>query len=969
MSLAGAEKSYSKIFFVASHFFVLLALYSIYDESVVRRPWKAYQEEYNSYELQLAEQELGKIKDAYKKDGSDEKIAKLQLQLEEVEQQKQSGEFKKLKSTLAELQTEYDDFELQTKFKKSILDSDYYFWKHAVGEGKSAGHILEEQKKYTELDEEIKTRNLELAERKLKIDAVQAKIDAYDNQIQDLQNQVDALKAPVQAAQDKVKNISLRTIDIKQVVLEYGKQKQGNIKWGRVDRCQTCHVAMDKSGFEDVSKAWNLKVVKDDAAKKTIVDKKPELASWVVTLAEKERLQLLYGTHPKRSELFGSHPIEKFGCTSCHGGDGRGVNIHGEVFGANDKAHAYQHHAVEPLLRDDQMQSNCLSCHNGLVQLPGAEKLTQGLELFTQLGCQNCHAVDGYDNMFRVGPELNKVGAKVKADWLVDWIKNPHNYMPTSRMPNFGFSDAEAVAVASYLLAESEKFEPQKTYSIAQGSVQNGEKVFNQVGCMGCHSTDPAATDRGRAPNLGRLSAKVKDANWVMDWIQNPKNYSAHTRMPDLRLSEAEALDITAYLMALSPEYPAELGKRAASLVQQVDVKNQELIKSGQKIIGQRGCYSCHTLKGFEGFDRIGPNLTAEALKEPFEFDYGDAMAPNFTFTDVEGKKVFVGHLQTGHGGGHGGEEPAEKTSSILAKVKAANPEQAGKVDEVTNLESTWQSWVRNKLKYPLNIYKHERADLKMPSFNLSPDELDALLVFLKAMQNREVLPEYNAALSAKHKNIVKGQHLVAEKNCMGCHSIQGFGGEVGAKLDEKVHGGEKLTQFYPPSLTHVGMKIRPEWLHDFLSAPKPYRPGVKVRMPTYGFSDQQIGTLQNYFSSLDKMNLVLTDTNYKLDPELVSVGKILTDPTAFNCFSCHLMNGRTPGDDPKNWAPDWTLMHDRLQYDFIPLWIQNPVKYQDYAVMTPFLKTDAEAMPGYLGDKADAQLKALREYLFSIGH
>ena len=56
----------------------------------------------------------------------------------------------------------------------------------------------------------------------------------------------------------------------------------------RVDRCTSCHTGINKAGFED--------------------SRSP------------------YTTHPKREEILGKHPPEKFGCTPCHGGQGPAVN-------------------------------------------------------------------------------------------------------------------------------------------------------------------------------------------------------------------------------------------------------------------------------------------------------------------------------------------------------------------------------------------------------------------------------------------------------------------------------------------------------------------------------------------------------------------------------------------------------------------------------------------------------------------
>ncbi len=42
------------------------------------------------------------------------------------------------------------------------------------------------------------------------------------------------------------------------------------------------------------------------------------------------------------------------------------------------------------------------------------------------------------------GPNLLGMGSKVTPEWLFNWLKNPHEYMSTTRMPDLRLSDSEA---------------------------------------------------------------------------------------------------------------------------------------------------------------------------------------------------------------------------------------------------------------------------------------------------------------------------------------------------------------------------------------------------------------------------------------------------------------------------------------------------------------------------------------------
>ena len=53
---------------------------------------------------------------------------------------------------------------------------------------------------------------------------------------------------------------------------------------------------------------------------------------------------------------------------------------------------------------------------------------------------------------------------------------------------------------------------------------------------------------RRQAPNLAGIASKVTP-EWLFAWLKSPRDYWHDTSMPDLRLTDQEALDIVAYLM------------------------------------------------------------------------------------------------------------------------------------------------------------------------------------------------------------------------------------------------------------------------------------------------------------------------------------------------------------------------------------------------------------------------------------
>ena len=85
---------------------------------------------------------------------------------------------------------------------------------------------------------------------------------------------------------------------------------------------------------------------------------------------------------------------------------------------------------------------------------------------------------------------------------------------------------------------------------------------MNLSGCYACHNTAvfPGESDiyelpsnkvgelNTKGPNLRGVATKI-NATWLFNWLLDPHAYWSETNMPDLRLSNQDAADVTAYIM------------------------------------------------------------------------------------------------------------------------------------------------------------------------------------------------------------------------------------------------------------------------------------------------------------------------------------------------------------------------------------------------------------------------------------
>jgi cytochrome c2 len=67
------------------------------------------------------------------------------------------------------------------------------------------------------------------------------------------------------------------------------------------------------------------------------------------------------------------------------------------------------------------------------------EDASQARALFNKLQCAKCHIVGSKSpaDLASAAPDLLKVHGRLKPEWVVEWLKNPNDLMPDTRMPGF----------------------------------------------------------------------------------------------------------------------------------------------------------------------------------------------------------------------------------------------------------------------------------------------------------------------------------------------------------------------------------------------------------------------------------------------------------------------------------------------------------------------------------------------------
>ena len=880
------------------------------------REWKGWQRKYMALMKERAQAELKETQSRM----NAEELKKLHAELADAKSTaaQHRAEIKSAQNALDQIAHRFNKVKTEYQDLKQFQDSDRYFYEEY------AEH--HEEEKARAYDKRMKDREGELARAKLKFEQVSAEkeageaaVKAWTGREQELAKKITAMELDLTLAQSKISKFTPSlakeilnapmldfihpTLQIQQIVVEKLQDDYYFAKAQKVDRCITCHLGIDQKGLENAPQPFR--------------------------------------THPNLDLFLSSnspHKLEEIGCTTCHGGSGQSVSFTTAAHTPRSpeqaqewkKKHGWQalEFWADKMLPLNHVEASCAKCHTGTVDVPQAPKLNEGRRLVTEYGCTGCHKVEGMDR-WKVGPSLTHVQSKLDADWIVRWLQNPKEFRHSTKMPRiFHLSNtddpesqdrnnAAISGIAAYLMKNSDPVT--LTAPAVKGNAENGKALVESVGCLGCHTVGGLSANH-HGPELSGLGSKVKP-EWLYSWLKDPKHYSPNTRMPSLRLNDQEASDITAFLLAdhnekfesnrppyVKPEAVADLAVNflTGTMRHEDALKNlnsmsaeEQLEFVGAKMIAHQGCFGCHDIKGFEEAKPIGTELTYEGTKDLSRFD--------FAFSEI----------------------PRTKQAWIFQKIKEPRAYDHGKV-------------------------KPYFEKLKMPNFEFSDEQADAITTFVLSLQKADIPLEMQKVLDSREKQTEAGRLLVEKMNCQGCHTVDGVEGRVRAIIEDAGNA--------PPILDGEGKKVREKWLYHFLKEPTPIRPWLKYRMPTFALSDQDTNTLVTYFNHLsDVHERYVADEMPATTPEHLAQGGPLF--TQLQCIKCHQVNADA-ALSASFLAPDLKMSKDRLRPDWILDWLKDPQAVQEGTMMPGFFPDGQSPLPDILNGDATEQIRAIRDYL-----
>ena len=945
------------------------------------RGWKYFQIEFNRLQQERIEQEL-QVENGQE---TRKELAALDRRMREEQREiaRNRDRYMEAKKFLDGWEGKHYAADQDYRFAKALLDAKRYELEAAIVHK----HVVaEKQRQFDELSARVDRLNRRLQEATKDRAAAQARVDVFLGRIQELEEHRKALTAGIEQLQRQLRNVTLAsekallnapmldfinpTLKVDQVVLNDLFIDMNYMSVPRVDRCMTCHRAIDRPGFESKKEAERLAGELRTKLEKNLVEpsrraETEERVAQLQRIAEAPRDILNpFRTHPKLDTFVGSsspHPLLEYGCTVCHRGQDRATEFgragHSpmslrmrirweKLWNPRARNWGFEENPFleTPMYPRQHWEAGCLKCHAGQVEVSGAERINRATQMVELYGCHACHKISNwrFEELQKPGPSLEGIAEKTTPEWAFRWIANPARFRPTTRMPSFfyqrnmvgpavpprereqnvKFQDAEIHAIVEYLFSKSTH--RQWPAPAAAGDAGRGKQLVDSIGCMGCHIAQDTVKDaksgavrvarRDDFPlerhfgfNLTGVGTKT-NPSWIFNWVKNPKAYDPFAPMPSLRLSDQEAADVTAYLASLQkPKFMQEP-------VRPADPGAVRELTRG---------YLINTMSLAEADERLRKMPMREQLvylgQRSIE-KYGcyschdiqgfDGLKPIGTELTTEGSKTL--HLfDFGFFGDNTHTHHYVRDDGKKERVDHSVP-----------------SWIYNKLRTP-RVWDDRRTKsyndkLKMPDFHLSEEEAQLISSVVLGLTKEKVAANRLAAADPRMRAAEAGRKLISQRNCKGCHVVNRGGRAIASLISDP--------NFLPPDLTPQGARAQSPWLFNFLKDPTvmKIRPWMQVRMPTFHFTDQEAALLVAGFAAEGNAPQFDTHRATMPPPRNVAIGRQVF--AMLRCQQCHALTPVDPANPPvpnvadtQSLAPNLTLSKVRLRHDWIAEWIRRP--------------------------------------------
>ncbi len=584
------ERSLAPLIFGLTLALLACLAWAVRDETVTRRPWKAYQEEYAKEALKRLDREIGRERE------------KIRTFLE-------GPEGKKLRRAVEDTEKAFSPgTPLAAKVRS--LEKDLTRVRRKIREMRARSREAN-GKKLQLLSKGISLRDPRVAALTGELRALEGKLLEAGDREEKLLAELDRVKAPLRKARRPLEERMVRLKGLEKtralladfsprVIQVYLKDP------GRVERCLTCHIAM-KPGMPGLERAP-------------------------------------FRKHP--GDYLVRHPPGKFGCVICHEGYGTGLDDLAAP-------HGFEPSYPREILRGSAAQGRCGTCHRVLDgrdrtamrgELAGAPALGEGLKAFERNLCHGCHLTPGFPSGTHLAPPLAQVPAKLGFQNTLAWIRDPVKIRKNARMPTFHLERGEkdAYALASYIfslpredprpvswpawLKKKEDDMSDSELDRLDAILETGRKTWSRVQCADCHPREGKGGDVDvYAPDLSNAGVRL-GRDWLYRHLENPHALFPEGRMPRIGLTEKEIRGLVESILR-DPEFGGgedeEEGDARPAKLPSTPSRDPAVLDRGRELVRKLGCAGCHDIPGHGEDPLAGSDLSDYGDKKLEDLDFG----------------------------------------------------------------------------------------------------------------------------------------------------------------------------------------------------------------------------------------------------------------------------------------------------------------------------------------------------------
>ena len=559
---------------------MLTVSWSLYDEFYGLRPWRSFQSEFSKvyssylekqYQKRKADEQKFYATPEYQKlfadvkaaheaaKAQDEQIGR-QIDLLDRQRAAMTDMFQLSRGLVGSLTYQLEQIDEKNKSAKEAKLKDLNDAKaqtYEVAWPVEDGRVVPTKYNYQQLNDlftSIMAGKAKLVAQRGQVD--QPEKDAQDKLAEYVKEQLPGLAArDLQTLAGSMKNLDIK---LRQVNVNPTGASLNNLGGtGLVDRCQSCHL-----GTDPLIVPVTLTVTKAD-------------------LGLEKSKDAPYSSHPD-PDMMKYHPLEKFGCSPCHGGNGRALD-------SVEKAHGRYEHWLWPLNYRENFETGCQQCHASDMVTEHAPVLNHAKALYREKGCIGCHRFQGFDNQDEQLVSARQVIAQLESQKQDDRLQ-------IAELNKKGDSATDNDAANRY-------------YAQATNLTVTISSMDAQVEQLDQRSHNLLQEIKKVGPDLKEVRMKIHK-EWIPYWLKHTHEFRPTTKMPQFRLQDDEIQAIAAYVWQSAitgPELPKQTPGNAAH---------------GKELFEARGCEACHSIG--EGPNLVGGDFAANLSRvgEKDNYDY-----------------------------------------------------------------------------------------------------------------------------------------------------------------------------------------------------------------------------------------------------------------------------------------------------------------------------------------------------------